>query len=114
MYHLCMSTATISSNTGLVTQGQMAHHRTSLACLLLRSQLLMIQSDASRLLILRRSIPIRSSFGHGFEGCTMTPLVVVAIFLAELRRLGITLSVYTVTILISSNSLVKGLWHLHI
>ena len=117
MYHLCMTTATIRSNAALVAQGEMADR--ALASLLLRSQLLVIQSDAPRLLILCRPIPIRSAFGHGFEGGSMTPLVVwvagvVVLLHYELGRLRVPLSVYTVAILVATDGLVKGLWHLHI
>ena len=61
-----------------------------------------------RLLILCCPVPIRSAFSHRFKWRTMLSLVLI-IFLAELGRLWVTLSMYTITILIASPALVSGL-----
>ena len=44
--------------------------------------LLMHRSDASRVLVFGRAVPIRSTFGHRFKRGAMLPLVLV--FLAQL------------------------------
>ena len=98
--------STICATCILIVQSEVADCCAA-ALITLIQLLLMHRSDASRVLVFGRAVPIWSTLGHRFKRGAMLPLVLI--FLAQLGRLWITLRMYIISILMAACAMIRGL-----